>query len=179
MIRQSEKITRELQKRTRLACKPRPDHWRENRCSHSAPALNSKESIEKVLCLKGLSECVINGGDILVKENLNVKFDGFTALTMKNVVFWAVVPCTSSVNRFFGGTYSLYLQPSAYSGFSLTDFFTLKMKAICSSETSVHRRCTRQHVPEDGILRKNTVLRVKKNFRYGNFGFHLKLIYNT
>jgi hypothetical protein len=29
------------------------------------------------------------------------------------------------------------------------DFSILKMKAICSSKTSVH---TRRHIPEDGIL---------------------------
>jgi hypothetical protein len=37
-------------------------------------------------------------------------------------------------------------------GFSLADFYTLKMEAICSSETSVHTRSTRRHIPEDGIL---------------------------
>jgi hypothetical protein len=31
-------------------------------------------------------------------------------------------------------------------------FFTLKMEAIRSSETSVHTRSTRRHIPEDGIL---------------------------
>jgi hypothetical protein len=31
------------------------------------------------------------------------------------------------------------------------DFSTLKMEAIRSSETSVHTRSTRRHIPEDGI----------------------------
>jgi hypothetical protein len=31
-------------------------------------------------------------------------------------------------------------------------FSTLKMEAIRSSETSVHTRSTRRHIPEDGIL---------------------------
>jgi hypothetical protein len=31
-------------------------------------------------------------------------------LAMKNAVFWDVAPCTSRVNRRFGGTYRLYLQ---------------------------------------------------------------------
>jgi hypothetical protein len=35
---------------------------------------------------------------------------------------------------------------------SLSDFSTLKMEAIRSSETSVHTRSTRHHIPEDGIL---------------------------
>jgi hypothetical protein len=31
-------------------------------------------------------------------------------------------------------------------------FFILKMEAICSSETSVHTRSTRRHIPQDDIL---------------------------
>jgi hypothetical protein len=36
--------------------------------------------------------------------------------------------------------------------FSLADFSTLKMEATLSSETSVHTRPTRRHIPEDGTL---------------------------
>jgi hypothetical protein len=39
-----------------------------------------------------------------------VGFEVFTAVTMKNVVFWDVALCTSCVNRRFGGTYRLRLQ---------------------------------------------------------------------
>jgi hypothetical protein len=39
-----------------------------------------------------------------------VRFEVFTAVTMKNTVVWDVVPCTSCVNRLFGGTYRLHLQ---------------------------------------------------------------------
>jgi hypothetical protein len=39
--------------------------------------------------------------------------------------------------------------------FSLADFSTLKMEAIHSSETSVHTRSTRRHVPEDDVLRSH------------------------
>jgi hypothetical protein len=75
---------------------------------------------------------------------------------LKYTVFWDVVPCRSCVHRRFGGTYRLHLQdcslqPSAHAGSSLTDFFTLTMEAIRSSETSVHTRSTRRHIPEDGI----------------------------
>jgi hypothetical protein len=55
---------------------------------------------------------------------------------MKNAVFWYVAPCTSWLNRRFGGTYRS-LQPLAYAGSSLADFSTLKMEAIRSSETWV------------------------------------------
>jgi hypothetical protein len=34
-------------------------------------------------------------------------FDVFTAVTMKNGVFWDVTPCGSCKNRHFGGSYSL------------------------------------------------------------------------
>jgi hypothetical protein len=47
---------------------------------------------------------------------------------MKYAVFWDVTPCT------------------------------LKMRAIRSSETSVHTRSTRRHIQEDGILREFSVV---------------------
>jgi hypothetical protein len=40
--------------------------------------------------------------------------------------------------------------------FSLT-YFTLKMKATCSSETSVLARSIRSHITEDGILHLMTL----------------------
>jgi hypothetical protein len=69
---------------------------------------------------------------------------------MKNAVSWDVAPCISCVTRRFGGNYRL--QPPAHAGSSLVDLSTLKMEGICSSETSVHTRSTRRHIPEDGIL---------------------------
>jgi hypothetical protein len=39
-----------------------------------------------------------------------VRFEAFTAVAMKNVVFWDVALCRSCVNRRFGGTYRLHLQ---------------------------------------------------------------------
>jgi hypothetical protein len=38
-----------------------------------------------------------------------VRFEVFTAVTMKNAVFWDAAPCRSCVNRRFGGTYRLHL----------------------------------------------------------------------
>jgi hypothetical protein len=38
-----------------------------------------------------------------------VRFDVFTAMTMKKAAFWDVAPCISCVNRRFGGTYRLQL----------------------------------------------------------------------
>jgi hypothetical protein len=41
---------------------------------------------------------------------MHVKSEVFMAVTMKNAVFWDVTPCSSCVNRRFGGTYRLHLQ---------------------------------------------------------------------
>jgi hypothetical protein len=47
---------------------------------------------------------------------------------------------------------TLCRQPPAHAGNSLADFSILKMKAIDSSETSVHTRTARRHIPENDIL---------------------------
>jgi hypothetical protein len=39
-----------------------------------------------------------------------VRFEVFTAVTMKKAVFWDVAPCRNCVNRRFRGTYRLHLQ---------------------------------------------------------------------
>jgi hypothetical protein len=52
----------------------------------------------------------------MITEKNYVRFEVFTAVTMKNAVFW---------------------QPPAHAGSSFADFSTLKMEAIRSSETSV------------------------------------------
>jgi hypothetical protein len=47
----------------------------------------------------------------ITQAGLNyVSFEVFTAVTMKNAVFWDVAPCIFCVNRRFGGTYRLHLQ---------------------------------------------------------------------
>jgi hypothetical protein len=46
----------------------------------------------------------------LVNKLYICKIEVFTAVTMKNAIFWDVVPCRSCVNRRFGGTYRLHLQ---------------------------------------------------------------------
>jgi hypothetical protein len=54
----------------------------------------------------------------------------------------------------------LSLKPPAQAGYSLADLSTLKMEAIRSSETSVHTRSTRRHIPEDCILRLEYVAKI-------------------
>jgi hypothetical protein len=92
----------------------------------------------------------------------NIRFEVFTAVTMKNAVLWDVAPCRYCVNRRFGKTYCLHLLGRKIRGrgtslsrwlqTATADFSTQKMEAICSSETSVHTRSTRHHIPEDGML---------------------------
>jgi hypothetical protein len=69
---------------------------------------------------------------------------------MQNVVFWEVPPCGSCRNRRFGLTYRLHLQSENNQRNNNT--FTLKIEAICSSETLDYTRTTRRHIPKDGIL---------------------------
>jgi cytidine deaminase len=45
--------------------------------------------------------CILEGGNIHFNY---VKFEVFTAVTMKNGVLWDVTPCGSCKNRRFGGT---------------------------------------------------------------------------
>jgi hypothetical protein len=96
----------------------------------------------------------------------------FTAVTMKNAVFWYVAPCSSCVNRRFGGTYRLHIQGrkireqsaatcSRY--FLARGFSTMKIEAIRSSETSVHTITTRHHIQKKSILHAEDGLPIKRN----------------
>jgi hypothetical protein len=71
---------------------------------------------------------------LTVFGQLNVSISEFVSvIILKNAVFWDLVPGRSSVS-------------------SLADFSTLKIEAISSSETSIHTRNTRHHIPEECIL---------------------------
>jgi hypothetical protein len=43
-------------------------------------------------------------------NTIKLRFEVFTAVTMKNAIFLDVAPCRSCMNRCFGGTYRLHLQ---------------------------------------------------------------------
>jgi hypothetical protein len=75
-----------------------------------------------------------------------------TAVVIKSAIFWDITPCSLlKVNRCFGGTYCLHFQGRkicrersqvanrAFTQVSYSAYFsTLKMEAICCSETSVY-----------------------------------------
>jgi pentatricopeptide repeat protein len=50
------------------------------------------------------------GGSGCADKRFLVRSEDFTALTMKNAVFWNVMLCGSCKNRRFGGLYRLYHQ---------------------------------------------------------------------
>jgi hypothetical protein len=107
-----------------------------------------------------------------------VRFEVFTEVTTKNSVFWDVAPCSSCMNRCFGGTYRLHLQgrksmseKPAWAGgcrhyvrFEVFTEVTMKNSVFwdvepCSScvkrrfgGTSVHTRTTRRHNPEKAFF---------------------------
>jgi hypothetical protein len=82
---------------------------------------------------------------------------------LKSTIFWAIMPCSPlKVNRRFGRTFCLHLQGRRISRKTnqresrwQAEFYppTLKMEAICSSETSVDfQRITRRYIPEDSTF---------------------------
>jgi hypothetical protein len=53
------------------------------------------------------------------------------------------------------------LQPPAHAGYSLADFYALKMEAILSFETSVYTASIRRHIIEEGIVLENFIIIIR------------------
>jgi hypothetical protein len=105
-----------------------------------------------------------------------VRFEVFTAVTMKNVVFWDVTTYGSYKNRRFGGTYRLHHQggkvlrsvlrllDTANSFPTSPTLVTLMMETINSSEMSALTRATRRNIPEDDVLHSHLRENLKSYF---------------
>jgi hypothetical protein len=62
-------------------------------------------------------------------NSVHVRFEVFTAVTVKNTVIWNVAPCRSCVNRRFGGTYRLHLLASHSIQILNDDYKFLKLQS--------------------------------------------------
>jgi hypothetical protein len=67
-------------------------------------------------------------------QSINARFEVFTAVTMKNAVFWNVTLYDPCKNRRFGGTSLLHHQGDK------------------NQRTLARARATQRNIPEDGIL---------------------------
>jgi hypothetical protein len=98
-------------------------------------------------------------------EGKYVRFKVVTAVTMKNAVFWDVMPCGSFKNQSFGGTWHLYHQGDFGFIHSVRRLLvtangvpnspilvTLMMQALRSSETSVLTRAAQRNIEKTAFF---------------------------
>jgi hypothetical protein len=90
-----------------------------------------------------------------------VRFEVFTAVTMKNAVFLDVMPRGSRKNRHLGGSYRLQHQGDRNQR-NMNNIFNLMMEVeVIMFLPNVLTRATRRHIPEDDILHNSRRERLK------------------
>jgi hypothetical protein len=70
----------------------------------------SEERVDSIFKVEEITRVRKSASFMFLKLCMCVGFEVFTAVTMKNSVFWDVVPCEFILNRYFGGTYRLHPQ---------------------------------------------------------------------
>jgi hypothetical protein len=100
------------------------------------------------------SPAVTQGGQLMEASASTCRLYFGEYFLLDSIIFWDMTPCSLlSFNKRFGGTYRLHLPPGCLLVFSEPIPSTLKMEAICSSETVVEtQRTIRHHIPEVDTL---------------------------
>jgi hypothetical protein len=136
---------------------------------------------EQPVFLKNIS-CILEGTHTLSRQpyvwkalwvGSDFRYGGFgshrmskTWYSTKNPIFWATIPYRPmKVNRLFGETYRLHLLAACFLLVSRVAYFsTLKLEAICSSETTADSQLAiRLYIPEDKTPHRHRCENLKSN----------------
>jgi hypothetical protein len=126
-----------------------------------------RQPLSQKLALTSPTNGVRSFGIVRLQTNTKefVRYEVFTAVTMKEAVFWDMAPCKmvltdvseECIASIFRSAFNVSHGRIAC-GLSYIFPSTLKMEAIRSSETSGNTTSTRCHIPEDCFLHRSVCL---------------------